>query len=257
MDVTEANAAEVAIIQRRLLRPFDPKSVKWKPTMVKNNRAMALAYIDARLVMDRLDRVVHVGGWRDEYTVLPSGEVECRLSVKIGGQWITKADVGSQSEQPDGGDRMKAAYSDALKRAAVKFGIGRYLYRLPQQWVDYDPVRKRITQTPTLPAFAVPDGPEPVEEPDADEPAEPKADAPPPAKSGPFQKPAADNHALRAKIAQMCAQAKTHAEAKGVCDRIVDDSRAGLLSDADRAALRPIAREMMERCPPPAQPAAH
>lgn len=66
-----------------------------------------------------------------------------------------------------------------------------------------------------------------------------------------------DNHALRAKIAQMCAQAKTHAEAKGVCDRIVDDSRAGLLSDADRAALRPIAREMMERCPPPAQPAAH
>src|SRR5262249_46259953 len=37
-----------------------------------------------------------------------------------------------------------------------KFGIGRYLYRLPAQWVDYDPAKKQITQLPQLPAFAVP-----------------------------------------------------------------------------------------------------
>src|SRR5438094_5089004 len=67
-------------------------------------------------------------------------------------------DVGGQSEQPDEGDRRKAAFSDALKRAAVKFGIGRYLYRLPAQWVDYDPVKKQLAQLPQLPAFALPKG---------------------------------------------------------------------------------------------------
>ena len=65
--------------------------------------------------------------------------------------WITKTDVGGQSEQPDEGDRRKAAFSDALKRAAVKFGIGRYLYRLKPQWVDYDPQKKRFVQSPILP----------------------------------------------------------------------------------------------------------
>src|SRR5262249_14174357 len=63
-------------------------------------------------------------------------------------------DVGGQSEQPDGGDRLKAAFSDALKRAAVKFGIGRYLYRLPSQWVDYDDKKRRFVRQPQLPGPA-------------------------------------------------------------------------------------------------------
>src|SRR5205823_3297906 len=71
-------------------------------------------------------------------------------------EWVMKMDVGGPSEQPDGGDRMKAAFSDALKRAAVKFGVGRYLYRLPAQWVDYDPVKRQFRSAPTLPAFALP-----------------------------------------------------------------------------------------------------
>jgi len=49
---------------------------------------------------------------------------------------------------------LKAAFSDALKRTAVKFGIGRYLYRLPQQWADYDPVKKQFAGTPRLPDWA-------------------------------------------------------------------------------------------------------
>ncbi len=142
--VTVDNAAEVARITKDFLREFDPKEVKIKPAKVSGNRALALRYIDARLVMGRLDEVVGFHNWQDAYTLLPTGEVECRLSVRIGGEWITKTDVGGQSEQPDDGDKMKSAYSDALKRAAVKFGIGRYLYRLPQEWMDYDPVAKRI-----------------------------------------------------------------------------------------------------------------
>jgi hypothetical protein len=149
---------DVKAITAALSAPFEPSEVKFKPQSVKGNRALALAYIDARLVEDRLDDVLGVENWQDEYETLADGSVVCRLRLNLGGQWITKMDVGSPSEQPDGGDRLKAAFSDALKRAAVKFGIGRYLYRLPAQWVDYDPVKKQFTQTPPLPAFALPKG---------------------------------------------------------------------------------------------------
>src|SRR5207248_98234 len=66
--------------------------------------------------------------------------------------WVTKVDVGSPSEQPDEHDRVKAAFSDALKRAAVKFGVGRYLYRLPSTWCDYDPQKRQLRQLPSLPS---------------------------------------------------------------------------------------------------------
>jgi hypothetical protein len=148
--------SEVKAITGALSTPFEPREVKFKPQMVKNNRALALAYVDARVIQDRLDEVLGVEGWQDEYQLLPDGSVMCKLRLKLGGEWVTKVDVGSPSEQPDGGDRLKAAFSDALKRAAVKFGIGRYLYRLQSQWVDYDPVKKQFTQTPQLPAFALP-----------------------------------------------------------------------------------------------------
>jgi hypothetical protein len=43
-----------------------------------------------------------------------------------------------------------------LKRAAVKFGVGRYLYRVPRQWRDYDPVKEAWAEAPELPAWARP-----------------------------------------------------------------------------------------------------
>src|SRR5208283_5312845 len=79
-----------------------------------------------------------------------------RLRCRIGEAWVEKVDVGGASGQPDPGDRRKAAFSDALKRAAVKFGIGRYLYRLPNQWADYDPQKRQFVKTPTLPGNALP-----------------------------------------------------------------------------------------------------
>lgn len=171
LTVTVNNAEEVARVQVALLAPWPEAEVKVRAGKVAGTRCLALHYIDARHVMDRLDETpgIGIGGWRDEYTVLSGGqEVECRLSVRIAGEWVTKCDVGGESEQPDGGDRMKAAYSDALKRAAVKFGIGRYLYRLPPQWLDYDPVKKQPIRpgSPTQPKPAPPPAnkPEPVSE---------------------------------------------------------------------------------------------
>ena len=143
-------------IERALSAPFHVQDISWKPQAVKGNRAMAIAYVNARAVMDRLDEVLGVAGWQDSYELLPDNSVVCRLACKMGGEWLTKTDVGSPSEQPDGGDRLKAAFSDALKRAAVKFGIARYLYRLPKQWVDFDPAKKQFTVDPRLPEWAMP-----------------------------------------------------------------------------------------------------
>jgi hypothetical protein len=153
-----ASTSEVERIAQALAAPFEAAEVRFKPAVVSGNRALALAYVDARVIQDRLDDVLGVMGWQDSYKVLPDGSVMCRLRLKIGEQWITKVDVGGQSEQPDGGARTKAAFSDALKRAAVKFGIGRYLYRLPSQWCDYDAKKRQFIKPPTLPAAARPAG---------------------------------------------------------------------------------------------------
>jgi hypothetical protein len=106
-----------------LLRPFDYGTHKWRVmniTKAKDKASVAF-YIDARDVMDRLDEVAGAENWTDKYTVLAYSEsrwaVECTLVVN----GVAKSDVGE-------GDAPKDAYSDALKRAAVKFGVGRYLY---------------------------------------------------------------------------------------------------------------------------------
>ena len=188
MDRTEHEKSEGApdgdALTLALAEPFDPTEVKFKPAVVSGNRAMAIAYVDARVIQDRLDEVCGVAGWQDEYECLPDGNVVCRLRLHLGDQWITKMDVGGPSEQPDEGDRRKAAFSDALKRAAVKFGVGRYLYRLPSQWVDYDPQKRQFVRTPKLPPAALPRRPPPV-------PVEPRAAAP---------KPPADGAELRERL---------------------------------------------------------
>lgn len=164
-------------IATALQKPFPASSVGWKPQTVKGERCLAVAYIDARDVMDRLDEVAGPDGWQDAYEFLPDGSVVCRLRVRFAaGEWVEKADVGGESDQPDGGDRRKAAVSDALKRAAVKFGIGRYLYRLDQQWVDFDAKTRSIPKPPRLPEWALPE----EERRQASQPAKPAASQPAP-----------------------------------------------------------------------------
>lgn len=182
-----------------LADPFDPREVKFKPQMVKANRCLAMAYIDARLIQDRLDDVVGGENWQDSYEVLNDGSVICRLSVTVGDRTVTKTDVGSPSEQPDQGDRLKAAFSDALKRCAVKYGIGRYLYRLSAQWVDYDPVKKQILTLPQLPHWA-----------------KPAAGASQPEK----EKPAPPNEAIRMALADWAERMKGVGTAKDMTDML-------------------------------------
>lgn len=150
-------------IQSALLAPFAAEEIKFRAGATKDHRALALAYVTARAVMNRLDAVFGVAGWQDTYQPVgdAAGNVLCRLRVKIDGEWIEKSDVGGESEQKDDGDKCKAAVSDALKRTAVKFGIGRYLYSLPQVWVEYDPQRKQLKTLPKLPPWALPKSSDP------------------------------------------------------------------------------------------------
>ena len=101
-----------------LKRPF--KNVKWRKGY-KNGKD--LVYIDARDVMDRLDSVFGVDGWQTKYEYL-GGRMICNLSVRFDLEWITKSD-GADDSSIEG---AKGGISDALKRAAVLLGIGRYLY---------------------------------------------------------------------------------------------------------------------------------
>jgi hypothetical protein len=153
---TIAPAPDLHALAAALAAPFPEAEIRWLPGVVSGNRALALPYISNRAVQDRLDAVVGMENWRDDYQPLPSGSIVCTLSLRIAGEWIGKSDVGSPSEQPDEGDRVKAAFTDALKRAAVKFGIARYLYGLPKQWADYDPQKKQFVNKPRLPASALP-----------------------------------------------------------------------------------------------------
>jgi len=87
-----------------------------------------LSYITARDVQNRLDGVVGPGNWSTSFRVLSQEPwvVECTLTVC----GACRADVG-YSNAPDSEDEMepaKSAYSDGLKRAAVGFGVGRWLY---------------------------------------------------------------------------------------------------------------------------------
>lgn len=98
---------------------------------------MALAYIDARDVMERLDAVCGPANWQDRYEFHGARTV-CYLSIRIDGEWITKADGAGDSDV----EAEKGAISDALKRAAVKWGIGRYLYALDAPWVPCESYEK-------------------------------------------------------------------------------------------------------------------
>lgn len=137
-------------IREALAAPFPASELKWKPQKVSGERALAVAYIDCRAVQNRLDDVLGIANWQEDIVPMGDGSALCKLSLRISGEWITRCDVGSPSQQPDEGDRRKAAVSDALKRAAVKFGVGRYLYAIPVQWCPYDAESKRITQPPTI-----------------------------------------------------------------------------------------------------------
>ena len=114
---------------------------------VRSQAGRQLHYITARTAMNRLDSVLGPENWWDEY--LPGEHsVVCKLTVRLAdGSTLTKSDAGGYAGMADQGDDDKSGFSDAFKRAAVKFGVGRYLYRdgVPAFITDRDPVANLST----------------------------------------------------------------------------------------------------------------
>ncbi len=125
----------------QLRRPPAPGAVRFKIQNTTDAAAQIASYVDARLVFDRLDHVCG-GRWWATFEPLPKALVpppvdddgqllrhppvfvRCQLTL----YGVTRQDVG------DGHD-PKAAFSDAIKRAAVQFGIGRALYAMRLPWL--------------------------------------------------------------------------------------------------------------------------
>jgi hypothetical protein len=143
-------------IMDALREPFPAEDVQFRPGATSGNRAMALAYIDARAVQERLDKVLGVAGWETHLVCLEDGSAVLALRVNINGTWVTKSDVAGPSDDNGVGNRRKAAVSGAIRRAASQLGIGRYLYGLPRQWSDIDPQKKTFIKKPTVPPQFLP-----------------------------------------------------------------------------------------------------
>ena len=125
-----------------LAAPFPVEDVSWRvgPTNERSRkedqplRGQPLAYIDARVVMDRLDSVVGFDKWQSNYTPGVATSIVCNIGIKIGSEWIWKADGAGPSDM----EADKGALSDAFKRAGVRWGIGRYLYDLKAPWIELE-----------------------------------------------------------------------------------------------------------------------
>lgn len=116
----------------KLKEPFPHERISWRAQTVSKDgtKALALAYIDARDVMERLDEVCGPANWQCKYSHADKKTI-CDLGICTDNGWVWKADGAGDSDI----EAEKGALSDAFKRAAVRWGIGRYLYDLDSPWV--------------------------------------------------------------------------------------------------------------------------
>ncbi len=120
----------------KLKKPFPPELISWRvgATTKNKDKGIALAYIDARDVMERFDDVFGAENWQCEYPFKGC----CRIGVLINDRWVWKSNGAGETQV----EADKGQYSDAFKRAAVLWGVGRYLYDVQNVWVELDQYRK-------------------------------------------------------------------------------------------------------------------
>lgn len=126
----------VSLLMLELREPLPPSKVSWRVARVVDDKgdtgkAQVLAYIDARDVMERLDYICGLDGWQCRYSHTANKTV-CDIGIKINGEWLWKSDGAGDTDV----EAEKGALSDAFKRAAVRWGIGRYLYDLGNNYAE-------------------------------------------------------------------------------------------------------------------------
>jgi hypothetical protein len=124
---------------QQLRAPFPPERVSWRvgSTNKEKTKGLALAYIDSRDVQDRLDDVMGPENWQNRFPHA-NGKTVCEIGLRLGGEWVWKSDGAGDTDV----EAEKGALSDAFKRAAVKWGVGRFLYDVDSPWVEIEPAGK-------------------------------------------------------------------------------------------------------------------
>ena len=122
----------------KLKEKFDEKDLEFRVGATNSDKTMglALAYVQARAIQNRLDDVVGIENWKVSYREIQGGFL-CTLSIRINNEWISKEDGANVTEF----ESVKGGISNAFKRVASSgFGIGRYLYNARNSWY---PIKKQ------------------------------------------------------------------------------------------------------------------
>lgn len=133
----------------KLSEPFAKEDIAWRAgaTSRDKKRAQALPYAEPRVYEDRLNEICP-GDWSVIFKPWGESRIICELTI----YGVTRSSTG---EFDDGKKNAIAegtvAEAQAFKRACSKFGLGRYLYEIPIQWVDYDEEKNRLADVPQLP----------------------------------------------------------------------------------------------------------
>lgn len=115
-------------VPAELRRPFTPEAIRWKVQSTwgggkdgAKTGGMVVPYVDARTVIERLDHVCGLD-WADSTQPVAGSTKEMICHLTVAG--TTRSDVGESTHS------LKGAASDALKRAAVRFGVAASIYAM-------------------------------------------------------------------------------------------------------------------------------
>jgi hypothetical protein len=134
-----------------LTAPILPNEVEWRiQSQTSTGKLIVVPYINNRCVMTRFDAAFGADNWTSEFREIANGFL-CRLTVSINDRQVYREDGASKTNiEPE-----KGGISDAMKRAAVQFGLGRCLYDYPRVFIEcegkfipdwaYDKLDKLVT----------------------------------------------------------------------------------------------------------------
>jgi len=130
-------------LREALIAPFADCDIEWRVSATNKDktRGLAVPYVTNRAIQNRLDDTVGIDGWYNEFVPWKDGKAQlCGISIYFAEKdfWLTKWDGADDSDI----ESVKGGISDSMKRAAVQWGIGRYLYGIPQVWVRVKPAGK-------------------------------------------------------------------------------------------------------------------
>lgn len=123
-------------LRQALAAPFSNGDIEWRvsATTQDKTKGLAVPYVTNRAIQNRLDSTLGIDGWQNEFRPWKDGKAQlCGISIYFHEQkqWLTKWDGADDSDF----ESVKGGLSDSMKRAAVEWGVGRYLYGMTQIWV--------------------------------------------------------------------------------------------------------------------------